>query len=518
MTRFDRLALTASVAVAALLRIPGLDARGRFDADQGHDMLTLLTFTRDGVVPLLGPRTSVGEFHHGALYYFLLAPSAAISNADPVAVTAFLALLGIATVALTWWLGRAIGGSLAGAIAGLLLAVSPAAIEESTFIWNPNPIGFFAILALVAAWRARSGGHGAWWAFALAAAGAVVQLHVLGIVFFVAILALVLLELRRDRAVAAPLLGGLVVVALLFVPLLAHELQSDFSETKAVLDYLRGGDEPLAANPLVAILFTMLRVVGWPFVGLVTDVPVAAAVFLTVTLGCAVLALRLVQPPRVSAIRWLLAILAWSTLALAFAAPSLQRVVPGLPNDHYHAFLDPVVVLLVAIPLGILFGRSIAAWRSSRQPVSAVGAGAAALAVVLIFTMSLLRNPPHLDPDGGWPAMRDAGERVVATASGRMIYLFGVPEFKLSDAIGFPIVRAGGRLAGPLAFDLIPAIPEGVVVIACDRLFETAIGAPCGGPAEDAYLRGVGDGIWASTPLLERFPASRRTWISVYSP
>ena len=174
-------------------------------------MLTLVAFTRDGIVPLLGPRTSVGEFHHGAFYYFLLAPAAAISNGDPVAVTAFLALLGIGAVALTWWLAaRRSAGPLAGAVAGLLLAVSPAAIEESTFIWNPNPIAFFAVLALAAAWKARSaGGAGRarawWWALALGAAGAVTQLHVLGVVFLIAIVALCLLELRRDRRVAVGL-------------------------------------------------------------------------------------------------------------------------------------------------------------------------------------------------------------------------------------------------------------------------------------------------------------------------
>ena len=102
MSRFDRLSLLLVTAVAALLRLPGIDARGAFDADQGHDMRTLVAFTRDGLVPLLGPKTSVGEFHHGAFYYFLLAPAAAISNGDPVAVTAFIALLGIGAVVLTW--------------------------------------------------------------------------------------------------------------------------------------------------------------------------------------------------------------------------------------------------------------------------------------------------------------------------------------------------------------------------------------------------------------------------------
>src|SRR5262249_6861225 len=86
--RLEGLALAAILVLAALLRLPGLAERGRFDADQGGDMATLAAFTRDGDVPLLGPKTSVGEFHHGAFYYFLLAPAAAVSDDDPVAVTA----------------------------------------------------------------------------------------------------------------------------------------------------------------------------------------------------------------------------------------------------------------------------------------------------------------------------------------------------------------------------------------------------------------------------------------------
>jgi hypothetical protein len=542
MSRFDRLALAVSVLVAALLRFPEIDARGRFDADQGHDMLTLLAFVRDGVVPLLGPKTSVGEFHHGAFYYFLLAPAAAISGSDPAVVTAFLALLGIGAVALTWWLARELGGSRAAALAGLLLAVSPAAIDESTFIWNPNPIGFFAILALAAAWRARSSGRRGWWALALAAAGVVVQLHVLGVVFFVAILAVVALQLRRDRGVVLPLLAGLAVVALLFVPLLAHELQSGFSETQAMLAYLRAGDAPIAVNPVAAIAFTLLRVVGWPFVGLVTDVPMLAAVMLAVTLGCAVLSLRLVPAPQQVAIRWLLGILAWSSVVLAFAAPSLQRVVAGLPNDHYHAFLDPIVVLLVAVPLGILLERSIAAARSTRRPISTLAPVALSLGVVLLFAASIVRRPPAVDPDGGWPALRSAGERLVAEADGRPFSVVGLPTFKLPDAISFPIAYAEGELRTTLPTDGdvgaagsagdagvagdvgaaggvgdAGAVPGGNLVIVCDRLFEGPMGAACGGPAEDAWLQAsTSQGGESAFVLKDRFDASPRTVVSLF--
>lgn len=517
MTRFDRISLASVVGLAAFLRLPGLESRGRFDADQGHDMLTLVAFVREGVVPLLGPKASVGEFHHGAFYYFLLAPSAWLSNGDPVAVTFFLALLGIAAVVLTWWLARAIGGPLAGFIAGMLLAVSPAAIEESIFIWNPNPIGFLAALALAAAWRAHTGGSAGWWALAVGAAGAVVQLHVLGVVFFVAILALGPLELRQRRTAWHGLVGGLGIVVVLFLPLIVHELQTGFLETRGMIAYLRAGDEP-GAGPVSALVFTLLRVVGWPLIGLVTDQPQLAAVVLAVTIGLIAVGLRTARGAEATGLRWLIGVLAWSTISLAFAAPSLQRVVAGLPNDHYHAFLDPIVVSLIAVPAAGLWARSIAAWAASRRPpvlVPAVLVPAVAIGVVLVLlvTVAALRKPPMVDPDRGWAAARAAGARIVQVAGPRPVHVIGLPDFKLADGIIFPVVYAGGQAVGD------PQASGGLVVVACDRLFEAAIGARCGGPAEDLEvgleLGAVGAG---ALRLVDRFDASPRTAISIYGP
>ncbi len=111
--RLELLALVALLAIAALVRLPGLEDRGRWDADQGTDMLVLRALTVDGEVPLLGPRTSIGTFHHGAVYYYLLAPAAIVSGANPVAVTFEIALFGLLAVAGTWWLARLAGGPIA---------------------------------------------------------------------------------------------------------------------------------------------------------------------------------------------------------------------------------------------------------------------------------------------------------------------------------------------------------------------------------------------------------------------
>ena len=524
MSRFDRLSLLAITAVAAFLRLPGIDVRGKFDADQGHDMLTLMAFTRDGVWPLLGPKTSVGDFHHGAFYYYLLAPAAAISNDDPVVVTAWIALLGIGAVVLTWWLARSIGGPLAGALAGMLLAISPAAIDESTFIWNPNPIAFFAVLSFGAAWHAHAGAAagtlsrrriGAWWALAIGAAGAVMELHVLGIVFLMAVGVLALLEARRERAALLGILGGGVLVGLLLVPLLIHELQNDFSEVRLMVDYLfGGGGEVIGGSPAFAIAFTLLRVIGWPLMGLVTDSLVLAAILLAIVVAVATVGLVRARGTTAVAMRWLVGILAWSTIALAFAAPSLQRVVPGLPNDHYHAFLDPIVIIIIAVPAADFLSNAMTAWRSTRRPAAALGALVIAVDLVALGAVGVLRHPPAVDPDGGWPALKAAGERVVALTQARRgpsqaIVVRGVPAFKLPDAISYPIAYARGQII-ELSTGLEP------IVVVCDRLFENAVPLQCGGPAEDALVR-LGEDV--NSPVLwERFDASPRTVISVYGP
>src|SRR5262249_11470020 len=128
------------------------------------------------------------------------------------------------------------------------------------------------------------------------------------------------------------------------------------------------------------------------------------------------------------------------------AAPSLQRVVAGLPNDHYHAFLDPVVVILLAAPTARLVERSFAAWRDTRRPASAVAASALVAGVTAVLAVALWRNPPTVDPDGGWPALEAAGQRVVGDAKGAGIAVFGVPSFKLPDAVSFPIEHGGGAV------------------------------------------------------------------------
>ncbi|WP_410961909.1 hypothetical protein, partial [Salmonella sp. SAL4457] len=79
-----------------------------------------------------------------------------------------------------WWLGRSIAGPVAGAVAGLAMAVSTAAVDESTFIWNPNLIALSSSIALAGAWHAWTTRSVRWWLLAAAGTAVTMQCHVLG--------------------------------------------------------------------------------------------------------------------------------------------------------------------------------------------------------------------------------------------------------------------------------------------------------------------------------------------------
>ena len=356
------LGVAGIVALAALLRLVNLATRGTWDADQGHDMLVLRDLVQRGQVPLLGPPTSIGDFHHGVLYYFLLAPAAAISGADPTGVTLAIALAGIAAVAVTAWLGRAIGGTAAGLVAGLLMAVSASAVDESTFIWNPNLIALSSSIALAAAWHAWRSRRPRWWIVAGAAAVVTMHLHVLGIVLTPVIAGLLVADLVRRRQIGDPdgtpevvsAIGWWIVLAVAsYVPLAIHEAQSGASELRAAAAFLLGGVEPAATSLPARIPIVGLRVLGWPLTGLITAAPVATLLSSTLVVVLAVWRGWLVRPRSDAAvdertgIRWLGLGLVWAIAGLAVGASSLATVVPGLPNDHYHAFADPMVFVVV---------------------------------------------------------------------------------------------------------------------------------------------------------------------------
>ncbi len=507
--RWEPWTVIALVLLAAALRLPNLATRGTWDGDQGHDMLVLRAFVRDGVIPLLGPPTSIGDVHHGAWYYYLLSPAAFLTGGDsPLAVVTEIALAGIAAVAVVWWLGRAIGGPWVGLIAGLTLAVSAAAVDESTFIWNPNLIALSSAVALTGAWQGWRGASPWWWVVAAIGTAVTMQCHILGVALLPVTAIPFLVDARRRRLGTGPPLAVAAVVVAAYLPLAVNELTTSFSEVRAALVYLGGDREGDAAALPIRMGIVGLRVVSWPLVGLITAgfVPAVIATVAVVAIAGG--------RRRERAARWLGLDLLWSTLFLSVAAPSLASVVPGLPNDHYHAFADPMVVLLVGIGVAALVA-------DGRPPALAL----AGIGMVALVGWNLTHQPPAVHPDGGWPAGETAGAQVDAalTDAGvgrdRVVTLRSLPDFKSTEAVAYPLVRLERAIVaetpkGVAPGSVAPSAPPDTAawVVLCDQLFRESIGADCGGPAEDADAASQGYG-----PLIDRQEAAPGRWISVYA-
>ena len=515
----DRLALPALLVLGALLRLPDLTTRGTWDGDQGHDMLVLRAFVQEGVVPLLGPPTSIGDVHHGAWYYYLLSPAAALTSGDsPLAVVAVIALAGIAAVGVVWWLARSIGGPVAGIVAGLAMATSAAAIDESTFIWNPNLIALSSAVALAAAWKAWAGGDPRWWLLATLGTAVTMQCHVLGVALLPIIAAPFLLDARRRR-LGAVWAGVIAILLVAYLPLTLNELTTGFSELAAAAAYAgstRAGDE---VAPPIRFGIVTLRVLSWPLTGLISDGFVAGSVATVAVIAIVIGRWRAVDPGERFVVRWFGLGLLWTVVFLTVAAPSLAAVVRGLPNDHYHAFADPMVFVLVGLGVAALV-------RGFRAPAGAV---AAVAAVVVLVGWNVTHLPAGVHPDGGFPAGDLAAHRVDGALTGRGIdrsqatRIRSLPDFKSTEALVYPLARLGraysadlpkgGRALGSVT----TADPRAGVVVMCDQLFRHAIGADCGGPAEDAAATS-GGGATANPQLIARFEAAPGRWMSVYAP
>ena len=253
------------------------------------------------------------------------------------------------------------------------------------------------------------------------------------------------------------------------------------------------------------------RSLAWPFTGVITEAPMASAAVTVLVLVLLGVALRAAGSRARPALVLFTGVLLWSLPALALTAPTLLSAVPGLPNDHYHTYLDPIVLVVAATGVAAAaghIGRLVDPWASGgRRESHAVARGLAFAAFVGLVAVSVWRWPPASAADGGWPLADEAAVRLIAGQDVQALTLVSLPEAKSPDAIRFPLERRG-------AVPLVPIPgqdPPGGVIIVCDPLFEDLMGARCGGAAELAYATEAGTG---RVPL-DRFSAGARRVITV---
>ena len=230
--RKDHLLLAAILILAAWVRLSALDL-GWFLMDQVRDGMAALGILSGQEFPLIGPQAALSTLNLvGPLYYYLLAIPYAVS-ANPVVGIAFMNLLNLGSVILTYRLGAEMFGRPVGLTAAALYAVFPMAILSGRGLWNPGFIPFFSTIFLWTLWRFLVVGRPWTLALVLVLLGVLLQIHLSGGIF-VLLLAVALL-LYRPPLRFRPLMTGLLGVALLFAPYLLYEIQQGFPDVLKLL-------------------------------------------------------------------------------------------------------------------------------------------------------------------------------------------------------------------------------------------------------------------------------------------
>lgn len=134
--------------LGAVLRLYRIGDYMTFLGDEGRDVL-VVKHILEGDPTLLGPRASAGDFFLGPIYYYLMTPFLWLWGLDPVGPAIMVALFGVATIFLVYYMGKKFFSVQTSLIAAFLYAISPLVIVYSRSSWNPNVMPFFTLFTMI---------------------------------------------------------------------------------------------------------------------------------------------------------------------------------------------------------------------------------------------------------------------------------------------------------------------------------------------------------------------------------
>ncbi len=266
---FDGLILIAIILFASFLRLYRIGDYMTFLGDEGRDVLVVYNILH-GKLTLLGPTSSVGGFFLGPIYYYFMAPFLFLFNYDPVGPAVMVALFGISTVFLIYFVANRFFGKKVAIFASLLYAVSPLVIAYSRSSWNPNPLPFFSLLTLLTVFEALQKKSLKLFFVSGILLGIAMQLHYLAlflsaVIFFYVLFTTLFKSLNKDSI--RDLIKRYISVFIGFIigwsPFLAFEFRHGFLDFKSITAFLlTSGNTGANGNFFVTVFDVFFRLFG----------------------------------------------------------------------------------------------------------------------------------------------------------------------------------------------------------------------------------------------------------------
>jgi len=285
--KIELILLFLILVLASFLRLYRIKDYMVFLGDEGRDALIVKRIIVDHKFTLLGPTASIAPFHLGPFYYYLMLPFLWVFNLDPLGPAVMVALFGVATVFLVYWVGRDFFNEKVGFLAAGLYAISPLTIVHSRSSWNPNVLPFFSLLLIYTLKRAAEKKH---WFYYLAVGilfGITLQFHYLALFLTPTILSFLLIfaPLKKNFRFYVFALGGFLIG---WSPFLLFELRHQFVNLKNLYWFLSSGEKTgwdvhnffTIVQKVIVDLFTFLLAGGNAFWGKVLSLLLIPLVYL----------------------------------------------------------------------------------------------------------------------------------------------------------------------------------------------------------------------------------------------
>ena len=179
-------------------------------------------------LPLEGPRTGIGHFHLGPLYYYLLAPFYSLTDFDPIASQYFNFVVNIFTFGVVYYVFAKIFHPRIGLFALALYAFNHYIIKQNIIPWNVSllpAVSFLIFYSLYQLYQSR-------WRYAYLLAflcGLFFHIH-LTTIFILPIVCISLLPLLRQRKFFRTAILASPIFFIFLAPTILFNLNTNGSE------------------------------------------------------------------------------------------------------------------------------------------------------------------------------------------------------------------------------------------------------------------------------------------------
>lgn len=227
--------ITAIILLAVALRFYKLSELFHWTLDEEFWSYIPFNIATGYHIPLIGGHISGTGLYSGPLFVWFMSIPFFIFHGNPIGVASLVSLMGVITVAATYWAGKILFNKKTGLIASLLSASSFLMIIYDRKYWNASPIPLLSILTILGIYKLSRGKSN--WAYILSISLAIAfHAHMTsGVLLLLVAASWFLLKLPIKKKEIYISIG---IFLILQIPLVLFEFRHDFTNSKALTDFI----------------------------------------------------------------------------------------------------------------------------------------------------------------------------------------------------------------------------------------------------------------------------------------